>query len=1419
MPGFVSRLLAAVLFCLTSVACGAAAANDLGSLFKQLQPRRSNGDVLIERLSDREARQYLNEQRKKKSRSTGASPQGAEGSAAGVQPSGKWTTLARQNGEGTTVCNTSGDLYSCFAFRCKDDRGLEFAFLTNTGNYKPNPIARLAVDDKILLWLQMTTIEEGRELVSGYGSQNAHSTLEALRAGRMFTIDIGYEHAFTLKGSDAGIDQTLKACGADRPDAATASAALPLNIEMLWDTGLDAVAYRDGRTDPGLSNLEFHQCEAFCLADNRCAAYTHERLNNNCSLFDAIGGRTRQSGSSSGIVTRNYQPPAPNKRPGRKVAFGKGLFWTDGDTRETYIRRIREAAEGFGAACETETRELDRLAETFNAGIKSSDAVAGSPTAVEWRGNTLASRIPVYLVASTPQPVRFEGKGMFALNADAVGPFGTGHRESETRAFVALHSRASDQQGSFEVVPLIAGDMEINLSLVAYLRACQREVVLAETRASLHVQPAAPRIVLNDPTAPLPYTKKMEAAAFGRTIHFDGKRFRISNTADNSEIIERDGSNIALSPTRRFLAAGRGGHFDIIDVVDGTAVATIGGSDIGWFNNDSFVVGDESPWGRTWLASTISPSVSINEQRTSCAICNSSADGMVNVDLENGIVAVAGPLGYALADLLDPEFRAVDPDLILADSEMKGITEFVRKQANLVGAVTRTMVDMNWNTPLGLSLTHMGEGRTTGSDYDAHNARLASLLIKQPVETVAQESRIAMRHPEAEAAVLRSVSGLGAGVDAASLRSRRTLLSGLREFGFVGAMEIQAEPTIPRIAEEQPGGMLQERRNAEQQSEKVRREIADDLRRLGRKVQWTSPPEGDNDIYCDAFNVSDDSDELPAALDTAYRIVSGSRKIWVLSSFCGGGATFGTLMSKSYLAVIDSQSAARFKTVGAMAVADAGTMGNSRSGAFQELDYRVKLAGDRYLVFYAPQASSIEIYDLESRKYAFQERDLPRGDLLKEAYLSADAKFVLQENVDGSFAIIRVADSVRLLQGRFIDDEIVFWNSSFQFDATAEGASYVFLRFPGEVGQFSLQQFNQRRLVPGLMKATLDGDARPEPSTLGLPPRIEARLEIAGQDIVGSATLVAQSAVRAIHLYQDGVRSQTIPVEPEATEVAIDARRQPASRWISLVAEDANGLLSLPVERDLGRDALPVVRLLAVGVDYYEDAALPPLDFAKSDAVSIYEALSKNAPEALVLASRQEDVLVDRRATKAAILEAAERLVRDTAPGETAIFFFAGHGLRGKQGDFFMGTSQTLLNDLEATSLAWDELASVLAKAKGRIIVLLDACHSGSANVDHFASNDDAVEKLRETTSTPLTVLAASKGRETSAEVDGSGVFSSALSRALTTDRAIVDANGNGSIEISELYRYVKSTVSARRNGLQTPWLSRSQIVGEMSIF
>jgi len=168
------------------------------------------------------------------------------------------------------------------------------------------------------------------------------------------------------------------------------------------------------------------------------------------------------------------------------------------------------------------------------------------------------------------------------------------------------------------------------------------------------------------------------------------------------------------------------------------------------------------------------------------------------------------------------------------------------------------------------------------------------------------------------------------------------------------------------------------------------------------------------------------------------------------------------------------------------------------------------------------------------------------------------------------------------------------------------------------------------------------------------------------------------------------------------------------------------------------------------------------------------------------------------------------------------MLYFAGHGDRGNDGKFYFLTPAASFEDFETAGLAWENVAQILAQTKAKVIVFLDACHSGVASNETLVANDEYVAELMKTGKAGMVVMAASKGRQFSLEGanfgGGHGAFNYAITRALTKERQTTDTNQNGIIELSELYRRVKFNVHQFTNGKQTPWLSRNEIIGEMPV-
>jgi hypothetical protein len=1166
-------------------------------------------------------------------------------------------------------------------------------------------------------------------------------------------------------------------------------------LEINWATELVGSDYDSGATNPQLADIGFRECHVLCMLDDRCKAYTHNGPTRMCTLKNAAGEKREKRESISTIFIDRHVAEQQSRSAYRgRLAMGydPSLTWWWDDTAETYTRRTRDSARQYGADCDSEMADLKDVA--IHATIGDSGTV-GEIMQLGWSGNGLAALDPVWLIISARSPVRFAGKGFYGLNKGAYGPFGIETARDETRALVPLYNQAVGDSGSIGVVPLEAGDTTLTATVVAYLRQCQEVVELEREVHTVSVQPAAPRIVLHNPYALNIYPHKAEIAPLKRRVLYNNDRLLILETELGGEILERSGGDIQFSPTGRYVAVRSDNASEIVDVLDGAVVARIGDNmstdqDLLWLHGDSFVAVTRPPYGRVWLASTLNPGRPAYYYETGPACCDMSPeDSVVDVNLENNLVRLWGPNAGVAANLADFELGVDLPGTTSPDDEFTASSTLF---LDAIGTVSPLPNAFGYNMPFPVRASPVVLGENT-VDIAASTPSVPGAL---------GETRGAASLIKPEQWANRP------GVD-------------LSQFGFALAKEVPAQSLLSPAEIPDWGGEMASA--SESLKASTRTTVAEALAARGIVVDWMVPTGDESDQWCE-YILDDNAaapSQLPGSLNSVQRIAGPGGAVWIIRSQCQGGATSATQSFRSTLMIVDEARQAGHPA--RATIVEQNASDNTQFDyAFYDADFRTKLIDDHTVLFYVPAGGAIALFDLQTRRFTYKQQNLPRGDLLADAHMRAGGSFVLQVNADESFALLRTSDESLVLLGRQLDDETVFWSPDFRFDSTAEGASFVELRFPGVSGQYTFQQFDSRLRRPGLLDAALRGEVEASPVAIHVPPRLTGTLEIEGEMLTGEAIPAATARLKELRLYQDGVLTDNFPVSASGQRVAISARRLPGARWVSLVAADVDDLVSLPVGRDIGADAsLPMTHLLAIGINAYEDDRLPTLSLAKADATSLTAALKAVDGKSIEMDPGSTVLLTDAAASRSSIIDAARSMVANTRPGDNAVVSFAGHGLQGGDGRFYLGLSATKVSDIENTALAWDELAAILSTAKGRVTVLLDACHSGTAGTGLLASNDAAVDTIRKAIPSGLTVLSASKGRELSAEIPslGGGVFTYALTRAIAGDRTAADLNGNGRIEVSELYRYVKDEVETIRRGEQTPWLARNQMIGDFALF
>jgi uncharacterized caspase-like protein len=187
-------------------------------------------------------------------------------------------------------------------------------------------------------------------------------------------------------------------------------------------------------------------------------------------------------------------------------------------------------------------------------------------------------------------------------------------------------------------------------------------------------------------------------------------------------------------------------------------------------------------------------------------------------------------------------------------------------------------------------------------------------------------------------------------------------------------------------------------------------------------------------------------------------------------------------------------------------------------------------------------------------------------------------------------------------------------------------------------------------------------------------------------------------------------------------------------------------------------------------------------------------------------------VLLDKDATKSGIMRALAVMRAGMAAGggnDLAVVHFSGHGAMVDRKLYLLPDEVDARDDagIKASALSAEDLKGELLELAryGRVLVLLDACHSGATTMDGTAIAVDADALRTGLAAANVTVLTSSKGSETSEERESwqHGAFTKALLDSFNDPAA--DINRNGLISTTGLATYLNRRVPTLTDGKQTP--------------
>lgn len=221
---------------------------------------------------------------------------------------------------------------------------------------------------------------------------------------------------------------------------------------------------------------------------------------------------------------------------------------------------------------------------------------------------------------------------------------------------------------------------------------------------------------------------------------------------------------------------------------------------------------------------------------------------------------------------------------------------------------------------------------------------------------------------------------------------------------------------------------------------------------------------------------------------------------------------------------------------------------------------------------------------------------------------------------------------------------------------------------------------------------------------------------------------------------------------------------------------------------------------LVVGVASYRHAVSLP-DVVVNDASDLCSLLSD--PTRCGYPEPQIELLLNQQATLANLRGALDALERRVHLDDTVVIFFSGHGARDATGNAYLLPHDCHLNNLPTTALSGMELTRWLnAIRAGRLLVLLDCCHSGGIGDPKSGSDslqqgwsDDAYTLLAQGRGRAL--IASSRSDEVSWALRDmhNSLFTHHLLEALRGEGRTL---GDGYVRVFDLFRHVAERVSKR---------------------
>lgn len=331
------------------------------------------------------------------------------------------------------------------------------------------------------------------------------------------------------------------------------------------------------------------------------------------------------------------------------------------------------------------------------------------------------------------------------------------------------------------------------------------------------------------------------------------------------------------------------------------------------------------------------------------------------------------------------------------------------------------------------------------------------------------------------------------------------------------------------------------------------------------------------------------------------------------------------------------------------------------------------------------------------------------------------------------------------------------------------------------------------------------------------PARSGQRAAKAEIEVQATASSVGAHPVTALSLLVDGrpyqgqraVKKVAAPKLGETSE-SWTVQLDPGKHRLQVLADSAvsqgqsETVEVLYLEEVQAEVELPSLYVLAVGVAAYPAEALK-LNYSARDAEAIAKVLQEKGKP--LFKKVEAKVLTDKEASRADILKGLGWVRKEMTSKDYAIVFFSGHGDKDADGSLYFLPYDVDVADLPTTGVPGDQFKKLLVGLPGKVVALLDACHSGGIDggkrKGSASLTDDLVRDLV-TEENGLIVMCSSTGREFSLENNEyrHSNFTQALIEGLSGKAA---RTGDAAVYLHQLDSYVTDRVKQLSQGRQHP--------------